>query len=71
MINTDLQELLALMETPEFIEEVKVRLEAERATWPECQWCGNVYHPSLGYGDQCLTCASRPTSECMGIVINI
>lgn len=63
------KELTKLIESKEFMDELMGKLEAEAAKAVKCFWCHARCDPPYGDGKQCIVCLSRPTSECMSMIV--
>jgi len=58
-----------MLEDPQFIENLKRKLEEEDAKAPHCFRCGSRCDPPFGNGRQCLVCMARPTAEDMSMIV--
>lgn len=55
-------------EIEKLVVEVSAKLEEECRKAPKC-FCGFRCDQPFGNGEECLVCASRPTAECMKMIV--
>jgi len=66
----ELERMLALLENPEFWENLNHQMEENLAKAAKCLNCHLRCDPPFGDGVRCLECASRPTAACMRTIVH-
>ena len=51
------------------MERILKELAEKARAAPACFLCGHRCDPPFGDGKKCMVCASRPTGECMSMMI--